>query len=132
MAAATPRRCATTPSPARFDFRWQHQFNLSLDPDPARTFYDETLPKDAHEVAQVCSMCGPKFCSMRITQDLRAEVQAMGAGERAALEGMAKKSEEFLTGGGSSTWMRRSDQRPSEDDDHSEVQYLSTSCSAAA
>jgi phosphomethylpyrimidine synthase len=87
-------------SRARFDFRWQDQFNLSLDPDTARAFHDETLPKDAHKVAHFCSMCGPKFCSMKITQDLRAEVQAMGDNERAALEGMAKKSEEFLKGGG--------------------------------
>ena len=87
-------------SRARFDFRWQDQFNLSLDPDTARAYHDETLPKDAHKVAHFCSMCGPKFCSMKITQDLRAEVQAMGDNERAALEGMAKKSEEFLAGGG--------------------------------
>ena len=85
-------------SRARFDFRWQDQFNLSLDPDTARAYHDETLPKDAHKVAHFCSMCGPKFCSMKITQDLRAEVQAMGDNERAALEGMAKKSEEFLAG----------------------------------
>src|SRR3954463_5480301 len=87
-------------SRARFDFRWEDQFNLSLDPDTARAYHDETLPKDAHKVAHFCSMCGPKFCSMKITQDLRAEVQAMGDNERAALEGMAKKSEEFLAGGG--------------------------------
>ena len=87
-------------SRARFDFRWEDQFNLSLDPDTARAYHDETLPKDAHKVAHFCSMCGPKFCSMKITQDLRAEVQAMGEAERAALEGMAAKSEEFLKGGG--------------------------------
>jgi phosphomethylpyrimidine synthase len=87
-------------SRARFDFRWEDQFNLSLDPDTARAYHDETLPKDAHKVAHFCSMCGPKFCSMKITQDLRAEVQAMGENERAALEGMAAKSEEFLAGGG--------------------------------
>ncbi len=87
-------------SRARFDFRWEDQFNLSLDPDTARAYHDETLPKDAHKVAHFCSMCGPKFCSMKITQDLRAEVQAMGENERAALEGMAKKSEEFLVAGG--------------------------------
>jgi phosphomethylpyrimidine synthase len=85
-------------SRARFDFRWQDQFNLSLDPDTARAFHDETLPKDAHKVAHFCSMCGPKFCSMKITQDLRAEVQEM---ERAAAEaGMKAKSEEFLKSGG--------------------------------
>jgi phosphomethylpyrimidine synthase len=87
-------------SRARFDFRWEDQFNLSLDPDTARAYHDETLPKNAHKVAHFCSMCGPKFCSMKITQDLRAEVQAMGENERAALEGMAAKSEEFLAGGG--------------------------------
>lgn len=58
-------------SRARFDFRWQDQFNLGLDPDTARDFHDETLPKDAHKVAHFCSMCGPKFCSMKITQDVR-------------------------------------------------------------
>ena len=58
-------------SRARFEFRWQDQFNLSLDPDTARAFHDETLPKDAHKVAHFCSMCGPKFCSMKITQDVR-------------------------------------------------------------
>lgn len=92
-------------SRARFDFRWEDQFNLALDPDTARAFHDETLPKDAHKVAHFCSMCGPKFCSMKITQDLRAEVQAMGDNERAALEamatqGMAEKSQEFLKQGG--------------------------------
>jgi phosphomethylpyrimidine synthase len=87
-------------SRARFDFRWEDQFNLSLDPDTARAYHDETLPKDAHKVAHFCSMCGPKFCSMKITQDLRAEVQAMSEEERAALEGMARKSEEFLNSGG--------------------------------
>ena len=59
-------------SRARFEFRWEDQFNLSLDPDTARKFHDETLPKDSHKVAHFCSMCGPKFCSMKITQDLRA------------------------------------------------------------
>jgi phosphomethylpyrimidine synthase len=58
-------------SRARFEFRWQDQFNLSLDPDTALAFHDETLPKDAHKVAHFCSMCGPKFCSMKITQDVR-------------------------------------------------------------
>ena len=79
-------------SRARFDFRWEDQFNLSLDPDTARAFHDETLPKDAHKVAHFCSMCGPKFCSMKITQDLRAEAEAMA--------GMQAKSQEFLAGGG--------------------------------
>jgi phosphomethylpyrimidine synthase len=74
-------------SRARFDFRWQDQFNLSLDPDTARAFHDETLPKEAHKVAHFCSMCGPKFCSMKITQDLRAEAER--------LAGMEAKSREF-------------------------------------
>ncbi len=58
-------------SNARFDFRWEDQFNLGLDPDTAVAYHDETLPKDAHKVAHFCSMCGPKFCSMKITQDVR-------------------------------------------------------------
>jgi len=97
-------------SRARFDFRWEDQFNLGLDPDTARAFHDETLPKDVHKVAHFCSMCGPKFCSMKITQDLRAEVQAMGENEKRALglteeqitaaEGMAQKSAEFMEKGG--------------------------------
>ncbi len=78
-------------SRARFDFRWQDQFNLSLDPDTAQKFHDETLPKDSHKVAHFCSMCGPKFCSMKITQDLRAEAEAMA--------GMAEKSREFVESG---------------------------------
>jgi phosphomethylpyrimidine synthase len=78
-------------SRARFDFRWEDQFNLSLDPDTARKFHDETLPKDGHKVAHFCSMCGPKFCSMQITQDLRKEAEAMA--------GMAEKSREFLESG---------------------------------
>jgi phosphomethylpyrimidine synthase len=79
-------------SRARFDFRWQDQFNLSLDPDTARKFHDETLPKDTHKVAHFCSMCGPKFCSMQITQDLRKEAEAIA--------GMAEKSREFVEKGG--------------------------------
>ena len=58
-------------SKARFDFRWEDQFNLALDPDTAREYHDETLPKDAHKTAHFCSMCGPKFCSMKITQNVR-------------------------------------------------------------
>ena len=78
-------------SRARFDFRWEDQFNLGLDPDTARKFHDETLPKDSHKVAHFCSMCGPKFCSMQITQDLRKEAEAMA--------GMAEKSREFIERG---------------------------------
>ena len=58
-------------SRARFDFRWDDQFNLSLDPDTACAFHDETMPREAHKLAHFCSMCGPKFCSMKITQDVR-------------------------------------------------------------
>jgi phosphomethylpyrimidine synthase len=87
-------------SRARFDFRWEDQFNLSLDPDTARAYHDETLPKDAHKVAHFCSMCGPKFCSMKITQDLRAEVAAMSPDAQEQLAGMRAKSHEFLAGGG--------------------------------
>ncbi len=79
-------------SRARFDFRWQDQFNLSLDPDTARAYHDETMPKEAHKVAHFCSMCGPKFCSMKITQDLRKEAEAIA--------GMEAKSREFLDQGG--------------------------------
>ncbi len=72
-------------SRARFEFRWEDQFNLSLDPDTARSMHDETLPKEAHKVAHFCSMCGPKFCSMRISHDIRAEAQKEG------MEAMAAK-----------------------------------------
>ncbi|WEZ82390.1 phosphomethylpyrimidine synthase ThiC [Rhizobium sp. 32-5/1] len=75
-------------SRARFEFRWEDQFNLSLDPETARSFHDETLPKEAHKVAHFCSMCGPKFCSMRISHDIRAEAQKEG------LEAMAAKFRE--------------------------------------
>ena len=75
-------------SRARFEFRWEDQFNLSLDPETARDFHDETLPKEAHKVAHFCSMCGPKFCSMRISHDIRAEAQKEG------MEEMARKYRE--------------------------------------
>ncbi len=70
-------------SRARFEFRWEDQFNLSLDPETARSFHDQTLPKEAHKLAHFCSMCGPKFCSMKISQDIRAEVQKEGLAEMA-------------------------------------------------
>jgi phosphomethylpyrimidine synthase len=76
-------------SKARFEFRWEDQFNLSLDPDTAREFHDETLPADGAKVAHFCSMCGPKFCSMKITQEIRESAAA----------GMFEKSEEFKTQG---------------------------------
>ena len=88
-------------SKARFEFRWLDQFNLSLDPDTARDFHDETLPKDSAKVAHFCSMCGPKFCSMKITQDVRDYAARKGMEEEAALrEGMAEKSAEFKAAGG--------------------------------
>jgi hypothetical protein len=68
---------------ARFDFRWQDQFNLGLDPDTARLFHDETLPKEAHKTAHFCSMCRPQFCSMKTTQGLRVEAAAMAEREKA-------------------------------------------------
>ncbi|MBY3574266.1 phosphomethylpyrimidine synthase ThiC [Rhizobium laguerreae] len=71
-------------SRARFEFRWEDQFNLSLDPETACSFHDETLPKKAHKVAHFCSMCGPKFCSMRISHDIRAEAQKEGLDAMAA------------------------------------------------
>jgi len=82
-------------SRARFDFRWEDQFEIGLDPDTAREFHDETLPKEAHKVAHFCSMCGPKFCSMQITRDLREEAKEIAAREK----GMADKAEEFLEKG---------------------------------
>ena len=88
-------------SKARFEFRWQDQFNLGLDPDTARDFHDETLPKDVSKSAHFCSMCGPKFCSMKITQEVREFAAAKGVAEQQVLaEGMAQKSAEFKAGGG--------------------------------
>lgn len=87
-------------SKARFEFRWEDQFNLSLDPDTARAYHDATLPKDAHKVAHFCSMCGPKFCSMKITQEVRDYAQQHGVSEEAALaSGMEEKSKEFVDTG---------------------------------
>jgi len=88
-------------SKARFEFRWQDQFNLGLDPEKAKEFHDETLPKDAHKTAHFCSMCGPKFCSMKITQDVREYAKGLGVAEAEALqEGMAEKAREFRDQGG--------------------------------
>ncbi|KAA0968224.1 phosphomethylpyrimidine synthase ThiC [Aureimonas fodinaquatilis] len=78
-------------SRARFEFRWEDQFNLSLDPDTARAFHDETLPKDAHKVAHFCSMCGPKFCSMKISHDIRDAARAEA--------GMMEMAEKYRGGG---------------------------------
>jgi phosphomethylpyrimidine synthase len=88
-------------SRARFDFRWRDQFALALDPETAQAYHDETLPAEGAKVAHFCSMCGPRFCSMRITQDIRAYAQARGvedAGEAVAL-GLREKAEEFREGG---------------------------------
>ena len=87
-------------SKARFEFRWEDQFNLGLDPDTARSFHDETLPKDSMKVAHFCSMCGPKFCSMKISQDVRDYAKENGLDEATALaQGMAAKSAEFINQG---------------------------------
>ena len=87
-------------SKARFEFRWEDQFNLGLDPDKAREFHDETLPKDSAKVAHFCSMCGPHFCSMKITQDVRDYAAAQGVDEQAALaKGMEQKAVEFVKKG---------------------------------
>jgi phosphomethylpyrimidine synthase len=87
-------------SKARFEFRWEDQFNIGLDPDKAREFHDETLPKDSAKVAHFCSMCGPHFCSMKITQEVRDYAAKQGISEIAALKkGMEVKSVEFIKGG---------------------------------
>ncbi len=87
-------------SKARFEFRWEDQFNLSLDPDKAREFHDETLPAAAAKGAHFCSMCGPKFCSMKITQDLREYAASHGLAENAAIEaGLESKAAEFRARG---------------------------------
>jgi phosphomethylpyrimidine synthase len=88
-------------SKARFEFRWEDQFNLSLDPDTARAYHDETLPQESAKVAHFCSMCGPHFCSMKITEEVREYAARQGVGEAEALEaGMQDKAEEFRAGGG--------------------------------
>jgi phosphomethylpyrimidine synthase len=95
-------------SRARFEFRWVDQFNLSLDPDTARSYHDETLPKEAHKVAHFCSMCGPKFCSMKITQDVRDYAATLNDPQKRAVagealtaeEGMRQMSEKFRQMGG--------------------------------
>lgn len=88
-------------SKARFEFRWEDQFNLSLDPDTAREFHDETLPQEGAKVAHFCSMCGPHFCSMKITEDVRRYAAEKGLEEKSALEtGLAEKAQEFSDKGG--------------------------------
>ncbi|GMA24082.1 phosphomethylpyrimidine synthase [Luteimicrobium album] len=87
-------------SKARFEFRWTDQFNLALDPDTARAFHDETLPAEPAKTAHFCSMCGPKFCSMRISADVRAYAEEHGLTSVEAIEaGMAEKAEEFVDAG---------------------------------
>jgi phosphomethylpyrimidine synthase len=87
-------------SKARFEFRWDDQFNLGLDPDKAKQFHDETLPQEGAKLAHFCSMCGPHFCSMKITQDVRDYAATQGVDEKAALEkGMEEKSLEFVEQG---------------------------------
>ncbi|OCX92620.1 MAG: hypothetical protein BFD77_15050 [Pseudomonas sp. CO183] len=88
---------ASALSKARFEFRWEDQFNLGLDPDTARAFHDETLPKESAKVAHFCSMCGPKFCSMKITQEVREYAAEHGlTDEQKAIEaGFAEQSSRF-------------------------------------
>lgn len=88
-------------SKARFEFRWEDQFNLSLDPETAREFHDETLPQEGAKTAHFCSMCGPHFCSMKITEDVRRYAAEKGIDENTALEeGMKEKAGEFVESGG--------------------------------
>ena len=88
-------------SKARFEFRWEDQFNLSLDPDTAKAYHDETLPKESAKVAHFCSMCGPKFCSMKITQDVRDYAEEHDLNSQQAIEeGMKEQSEHFKETGG--------------------------------
>src|SRR5690554_3072656 len=87
-------------SKARFEFRWEDQFNLGLDPDTARAYHDETLPKESAKVAHFCSMCGPKFCSMKISQEVRDYAAEQGIDEVSAIDaGMQAKSREFVESG---------------------------------
>ena len=88
-------------SRARFEFRWRDQFNLSLDPETAASYHDETLPAEPAKLAHFCSMCGPHFCSMRISQDVRAYAEQHGIDARDAIAvGMSEKSREFQEAGG--------------------------------
>jgi len=89
-------------SKARFEFRWEDQFNLSLDPGRSREFHDQTLPKEGHKVAHFCSMCGPNFCSMKITQDVRDYAANLGIDDvdKALDKGLSEKAKEFREQGG--------------------------------
>jgi phosphomethylpyrimidine synthase len=98
LAKGHPGACAWDDelSKARFEFRWEDQFNLALDPDTARSFHDETLPAEPAKTAHFCSMCGPKFCSMRITQDVRKYAEEHGMATVDAIEaGMGEMAERF-------------------------------------
>ncbi|MGY0553649.1 phosphomethylpyrimidine synthase ThiC [Vreelandella sp. 2A-K22] len=88
-------------SKARFEFRWEDQFNLGLDPDTAREYHDETLPKDSAKVAHFCSMCGPKFCSMKISQEVRdyANEHGLNGDQEAVMKGMEEQAEKFRNKG---------------------------------
>jgi len=87
-------------SKARFEFRWEDQFNLGLDPEKAKQFHDETLPQEGAKLAHFCSMCGPHFCSMKISQDVRDYAASRNIDDTDALEkGMAEKSREFVEAG---------------------------------
>jgi len=87
-------------SKARFEFRWEDQFNLGLDPDTARAYHDETLPKESSKVAHFCSMCGPKFCSMKISQEVRQlDDSEIAAISEEAKKGMREKAQEFKDAG---------------------------------
>jgi phosphomethylpyrimidine synthase len=87
-------------SKARFEFRWEDHFNLSLDPETAWKYHDETLPQEGAKTAHFCSMCGPHFCSMKITQDIRDFAAAQGVDETEAIDvGMKEKSAEFKRSG---------------------------------
>jgi phosphomethylpyrimidine synthase len=92
-------------SKARFEFRWEDQFNLSLDPDTAREFHDATLPQEAAKTAHFCSMCGPQFCAMKITEDVRKYAAEHGLSEEEALrKGLEEKAREFTEKGGELYW----------------------------
>ena len=103
--AYTDGACApSNPGPAGwgavFEFRWEDQFNLGLDPETAREFHDETLPQEGAKTAHFCSMCGPHFCSMKITEDVRKYAAEQGIAEDEALKtGMDQKSKEFAEAG---------------------------------
>ena len=94
---ASSRVGARMMSKARFEFRWDDQFNLGLDPDKAREFHDETLPQEGAKQSHFCSMCGPKFCSMKITQDVRDFAASQGLTfDQALAKGLEQKAAEFV------------------------------------